>query len=173
MLTMSSHTSDAVIAYDVDDKLLYANRACVGLCGFKTFDELMESATIPWFEMSPDTSPVALPDGLSHGSFTREVVLIGNEDQRTTALLNAARLPVSAQFPTRFYASITHISELRDAQEKLEAQNMALSAANRAKSVFLPNMSQELQTPLNVIIGFSEIMKIQSFGPLGSPQYLE
>ena len=28
MRTMSYHTSDAVIAYDVDGKLLYANRAC-------------------------------------------------------------------------------------------------------------------------------------------------
>lgn len=28
MRTMSYHTSDAVIAYDVDGKLLFANRAC-------------------------------------------------------------------------------------------------------------------------------------------------
>jgi signal transduction histidine kinase len=173
MRTMASHTSDAVIAYDVDGNLLYANRACVGLCGFKTIDDIQESATIPRFEMSPDTPPVTLPDGLSHGSFSKEVVMIGNEDKRTTVLLNAARLPVSAQFPTRFYASITDISELRDAQQKLETQNVALSAANRAKSEFLANMSHELRTPLNAIIGFSEIMKNQAFGPLGSPQYLE
>jgi len=173
MRTMASHTSDAIIAYDDAGKLLYANRACIGLCGFKTFDEIEESADVPRFEMSPDTAPVALPDCLSHGSFSKEVVLIGNQDQRTTVLLNAARLPVSAQFPTRFYASITDISALRDAQEKLKKQNMQLSTANRAKSEFLANMSHELRTPLNAIIGFSEIMKNQAFGPLGSPQYLD
>ncbi|MDA0652343.1 MAG: PAS domain-containing sensor histidine kinase [Proteobacteria bacterium] len=173
MQTMASHTSDAVIAYDVDGNLLYANRPCISLCGFKTFDELKESATLPLFEMTPETPPVALPDGLSHGSFSKEVVLIGNGDNRTTVLLSAARLPVSAQFPTRFYASITDISVLRSAQEMLEAQNMELSTANRAKSEFLANMSHELRTPLNAIIGFSEIMKKQAFGPLGSPHYLE
>jgi signal transduction histidine kinase len=171
--TMASHTSDAVIAYDVAGKLLYANRACLGLCGFKSFDELQEAKGVPRFELSPATAPLTLAEGLSHGSFSKEVVLIANEGQRKTVLLNAARLPVSAQFPTRFYASITDISVLRDAQEKLEAQNLELSTANRAKSEFLANMSHELRTPLNAIIGFSEIMKNQAFGPLGSPQYLE
>ena len=60
----------------------------------------MESATILWFEMSPNTPPVALPDGLSHGSFSREVVLIGNEDQRTAVLLNAARLTSALRTPS-------------------------------------------------------------------------
>ena len=173
MRTMASHTSDAVIAYDEAGTLLYANRASVSLCGFKNFDDLQNSANFPRFEMSPDTPPVMLPECLAQGSFSKEVVLIGPEDQRTTVLLNAARLPVSAQFPTRFYGSITDISLLRDAQKKLETQNLELSTANRAKSEFLANMSHELRTPLNAIIGFSEIMKNEAFGPLGSPQYLD
>jgi signal transduction histidine kinase len=173
MQTMATHSSDAIIAYDEVGKLLYANRACVSLCGFSTFDELQESAETLRFEVETDTAPVSLPDCLSQGSFSKEVVLIGNEEKRTTVLLSAARLPVSAQFPTRFYASITDISKLRAAQAGLEKKNMELSGANRAKSEFLANMSHELRTPLNAIIGFSEIMKNQSFGPLGSPQYLE
>ena len=173
MRTMASHTSDAVIAYDEAGKLLYANRACVSLCGFKTFDDIQESAAIPRFEMTPGTPPVALPDCLAHGSFSKEVILIGNEEKRTTVLLNAARLPVSAQFPTRYYASITDISVLRDAQEKLEAQNLELSTANRAKSEFLATMSHEFRTPLNAILGFSEILRSQLFGPLGAKHYEE
>lgn len=38
--------------------------------------------------------------------------------------------------------------------------------ASRSKSQFLANMSHELRTPLNSIIGFSEILKSDSFGPL-------
>jgi len=44
--------------------------------------------------------------------------------------------------------------------------------ASRTKSEFLANMSHELRTPLNAIIGFSEIIKDQTFGP-GHASYRE
>ncbi|MEQ9333857.1 HAMP domain-containing sensor histidine kinase [Thalassobaculum sp.] len=61
-----------------------------------------------------------------------------------------------------------------------QAQRLKLSAeyaiefeASRAKSAFLAGMSHELRTPLNAIIGFSELLRIQAFGPLGQPRYVE
>ncbi|MDE2110686.1 MAG: PAS domain S-box protein [Alphaproteobacteria bacterium] len=44
--------------------------------------------------------------------------------------------------------------------------------ANRAKSAFLAAMSHELKTPLNAVIGFSEIIKNELFGPAGQPAYI-
>jgi PAS domain S-box-containing protein len=43
--------------------------------------------------------------------------------------------------------------------------------ANRAKSSFLAAMSHELKTPLNAVIGFSEMLKEEILGPLGQPNY--
>jgi signal transduction histidine kinase len=34
-------------------------------------------------------------------------------------------------------------------------------------------MSHELRTPLNAVLGFSETMQMETFGPLGSPRYKE
>jgi two-component system cell cycle sensor histidine kinase PleC len=51
-----------------------------------------------------------------------------------------------------------------------EAKEAAL-AANEAKSHFIAVMSHELRTPLNGIIGFSKILREESFGPLGSDNY--
>lgn len=79
------------------------------------------------------------------------------------------------------------VADLRKSRQKLEQQTRQLSSlaerymeqkaqaekASEAKSRFLANMSHELRTPLNAIIGFSEIMKDETFGELGNPKYVE
>jgi signal transduction histidine kinase len=55
--------------------------------------------------------------------------------------------------------------------ELKESQNDA-EVANHAKSFFLANMSHEFRTPLNAIIGFSQVIKDEIMGP-GRPIYAE
>ncbi|MGA8172227.1 MAG: ATP-binding protein [Methylocystis sp.] len=57
--------------------------------------------------------------------------------------------------------------------EQLHFQKAEAEAAYIAKSEFLANMSHELRTPLNAIMGFSDAMRQEFFGKLGSPKYLE
>jgi signal transduction histidine kinase len=54
-------------------------------------------------------------------------------------------------------------SELRAAKENAEA-------ANQAKSEFLSTMSHELRTPMNSILGFGEMLNIDSIEPLSERQ---
>lgn len=57
-----------------------------------------------------------------------------------------------------------------DTMEKLQAVNMQIEAASAAKSQFLANMSHEFRTPLNAIIGFTEVLQDQIPGTLNADQ---
>jgi len=60
----------------------------------------------------------------------------------------------------------------RRANELERLYNDALSAS-RAKSAFLANMSHELRTPLNAIIGFTDIIRSETFGKIQPGQNAE
>jgi signal transduction histidine kinase len=71
-----------------------------------------------------------------------------------------------------------HITELEATQQALTEASAQLSealeaaqAASKSKSAFLASMSHELRTPLNAVLGFSETMLGEPFGPVGSPRY--
>jgi len=61
----------------------------------------------------------------------------------------------------------------KEAARTLDAALRRAEEANQAKSEFLATMSHEFRTPLNAILGFSEMLKGEYFGPLGGEKYLE
>lgn len=46
-----------------------------------------------------------------------------------------------------------------------------LRAANEAKSLFLANVSHELRTPLNAVLGFTDLIRRETYGSVGEEKY--
>jgi PAS domain S-box-containing protein len=59
---------------------------------------------------------------------------------------------------------------LKESRNKLEEAMYLAQAANSTKSEFLANMSHELTTPLNSIIGFSQVLQDGLYGDLNEKQ---
>lgn len=61
----------------------------------------------------------------------------------------------------------------RSTGEKLSAAAAAMRAEARERADLLADLSHEMKTPLNAVIGFAEAMAGETFGPLGHKKYAE
>lgn len=63
------------------------------------------------------------------------------------------------------------VSDSTRVERALRDRNDALAAADRLKSEFIANVSAEVRTPLNTVLGFSEILSYEYFGKLNRRQH--
>ncbi len=131
-----------------------------------------------------DFSAMVTPDEqesmkLSHDEFIRsgqrssgEMKITRKDGSVANALFTTATLELSQN--RRFQVTnVMDITLRKQMEVSLRLAKEQADTANHAKSTFLANMSHELRTPLNAIIGFSEMMKNETFGPLGKDKYKE
>ena len=65
---------------------------------------------------------------------------------------------------------LEEIAERKQVEAALQRAKKEAEAANMAKSRFVANMSHEFLTPLNAVIGFSQILKAKTHGELNEKQ---
>ena len=104
------------------------------------------------------------------------VVLLGQGETHyhvmaaMTALMWLGLVVIAVNFNRMIRRSLGIGIENRELSERLR-RTETTEAANQARSWFLSAMSHELRTPLNAILGFSDFLKSEAFGPLGSSRY--
>jgi len=82
----------------------------------------------------------------------------------TLALLTSARMPVLTLAPLAMLAATlalslwVHERWLARQTQRLEHERAVAAAASRAKSEFLANVSHEMRTPMNALLGVAELL---------------
>ena len=104
-----------------------------------------------------------LPDGIDWPKFRRENVVAVTEPRSDMGRFELAdgRIIDFAEVPLPDGQCLLVYLDVSDSvrvQRVLEERNAALENADLLKSQFISNMSYELRTPLNTIIGFSEAL---------------
>jgi len=73
----------------------------------------------------------------------------------------------------RFFAIFRDLSQAKKNEGELVQARRQVERSASAKSDILSKISHEVRTPLNAIIGFSDVMIEERFGALGNERYVE
>jgi len=72
-----------------------------------------------------------------------------------------------------YEGTVEDVTEKFEQERTLRAALRQAEIANKMKAAFLAAMSHELKTPLNAVLGFSEIIRDEVLGPVGHDGYRE
>lgn len=169
--TVVDHCPAKIHIKDLDGRYLLVNKAAEKLLGVS--DEEARGKTT--FDLFPREQAEAFRAHdlavLEAGHALKEEEEFVREDGVHTFLTVKFPIHDATGKTVAVGAMGTDITERKHAENSLLAAKEEAELANRAKSEFLANMSHELRTPLNAIIGFAEMIRSETFGPVGSPKY--
>lgn len=89
--------------------------------------------------------------------------------RRDQSVLEFSYMPLPDGSNLMSYIDVTDRFEI---ERLLRERNQVLEAADQIKSGFIANVSYELRTPLNSIVGFTELLTNQYFGKLNKKQLM-
>ncbi len=164
--------TDGVVIVDRDGRIAEVNEGAARLFGYEQ-DELTRR---PFTDLFAPDSERAAKSNLERlitggaGPIDGGRDYIGRRRHGAPLFLNML-LARADDTSTRFCAVFRDITRWKSVEKDLTAAREQAERGSSAKSEFLSRISHEMRTPLNSIIGFSDVMIEERFGPIGNDRY--
>lgn len=174
---LESSTAYSIIAEDLEGNILAWNEGARLNYGY-TSDEMIGKKNTSVLHAPEDIKSgrlqAVLDAALRTGKEEGVLESVRKNGERFTASLaltlrkDANGHPVGYLLISKDITSQKREEVLISKNVELEEKNRLTQEANRLKSEFLANMSHELRSPLNGIIGFTELMHTGKVGPVST-----
>jgi PAS domain S-box-containing protein len=99
-----------------------------------------------------------------------EAIFRRKSGEMTTALISSTVFHLDGV--PHIFSIISNIDEIKKTQFELIRAKEEAEEASRIKTAFLNNISHEVRTPMNAIIGFTELLQTEEFTPAEHDRYL-
>jgi len=158
-------SSEGVILFCDKGYYLYSNKAAEKILGYQPENDVSSTPELnTFFEAS--TFSLMVVNRTTNESFKEQIVY--KHEAGYSLLLDVSLDPVNDNDNNRVgwvvrYTDITEekkmVMELKRAHLKAEQSREEAERAAMAKSVFFASMNHEVRTPLNAILGFTDLLK--------------
>ncbi len=136
------------------------NRGGDQLLGYATNDILGQhlECLFALEERAASTASRLIEGARGHGRMTLEVCCLRKDGSKFYAHLAASALHDAQGRLLGFSAICRDISKARRREQELTVARDAALEASRLKSAFLANITHEIHTPLNILLGYADLM---------------
>lgn len=170
------YLADALIVIGPDGIIRRVNPAAERMFGYAAKDLIGANVNL----LMPEPHRSAHDGYLARYRQTGQTTIIGQGRELTARRKDGALFPVDLTVAEMkggqeqlFIGTLRDLTERKKTEQALIEAARKAETADRTKKDFLAVMSHELRTPLNAVLGYTDLMRMHTFGPIGNPRYAE